>query len=265
MLDSRFLLDLRTFDDEEEFDFDKFSQEFEENWQEDDSSSEEEEEEDNSSSEEEDSESESEEEEDSKSEEESQKQEEGTQQQKNDRAFADLRRKADENEKFARFVKGVADKSGMTPEQVIEAYEQQNLAKEAEEQKIPVETLKRIRDLETDNKNTKEQAQRDKLNSDITSTMQKYNLTEDEVKSTIKQALSDNINLYQTPFEKVHQIVNFDTIVEKRVEAARQKDLENKKKRQESSAPPNESSGKTNDLDDVEADVLAFLKESGDI
>jgi hypothetical protein len=64
---------------------------------------------------------------------------------KRNRAFADLRRQADENKKYADFISRLAQDSGVSPEEILNRYQERQLEAEAEQQNVPVDVFKTIK------------------------------------------------------------------------------------------------------------------------
>jgi hypothetical protein len=73
------------------------------------------------------------------------------------------------------------------------------------------------------------------------------------VETGIDPRTADNVD-----FEKFYRAANLDTIIQNEVKTARQRDLEDKKKRQESASIPNGKSvsPSSGDMDDDEFDSI---------
>jgi hypothetical protein len=185
--------------------------------------------------------------------------------QKRNAAFAELRRKAQENEKYATFIQKLAEQSGTTPEEILQRYEEKRLEEEAEKQQVPIDVLKRIQSLEQENQSVKEQAFATRFNAQVESTIEKYGASEADVQATFQYAAENGIDFRQSniSFEAVHKMAHLDSIVEKQVQQSRQKELEEKKQRQLSSALPSGSSVSQTSDEPSEEDVLKYLKDNG--
>lgn len=179
---------------------------------------------------------------------------------KRNRAFADLRRERDEAKKYADFINRLAQDSGVTPEEILNRYEERKLSEQAQKENVPVEYLKRQTQTETELSQLKERLAAERLDSQIKGVESKYGADEDAVRSTFEYMFSAGIDprTSEVDFEKFYRAANLDSIIQKEVETARQKDLENKKKRQESASIPNGTSATQTDgdLDDEEFDKM---------
>lgn len=179
---------------------------------------------------------------------------------KRNRAFADLRRQADENKKYADFISRLAQESGTTPEEILSRYQERQMEEQAEQQGVPVEHLRKLNDTETRLSQLEEQLVSERLNSQIESVISKYGENEDSIKSTFEYMSQAGIDPRVQPvdFEKLYRAANLDTIIQKEVENARQNDLANKKKRQDSASIGNGTSvsPSNNDLSDEDVDAI---------
>jgi hypothetical protein len=164
---------------------------------------------------------------------------------KRNRAFADLRRQADENKKYADFISRLAQDSGVSPEEILNRYQERQLEAEAEQQNVPVDVLKRLNTLEQENNFTKEQLRAERMETQIESVKSKYGADDNAIRAAFEEMfdsgidprVTDNVN-----FEKFYRAANLESIIQKEVENARQKDLANKKQRQTSAAIGNGTS-----------------------
>lgn len=177
---------------------------------------------------------------------------------KRNEAFRQLREQAQEGEKFKAFVQKVADLNGMTPEQVIQKFEEQQIQQEAQAKGVDPEVYKRIRTLEEENKQTKQEALKERFNAQANQVMTKYDVSFDEMKEFIREASEKGIDLYNTDMEVVFKGLRHEHIVAKEVEKAQNEYLNNKKQRQQQSAEPHKGGSQTNDndyLDDIAKEV----------
>lgn len=249
--------------DPEEFDLDSFEQEFEEKWEE----PEQEEE-----TVEEDSEPEEVEDdvktEDDPSEPEQEEEQPNFQNDKQNRAFADMRRQLQESQKYADFIHKIAEESGMKPEEILEQYENKQLERQSQEKGVPVDVLKRLNSLESENQRIREESLAKEFNSQVDQVTQKYGLKDKDLDNVFQYMAENNLDPRKTnvKFEDAYFLANRDTILAQEREKANQEYLANKKKRQNTSAVPSGTSDSPNtEAADIEADVLAYLKENGDI
>jgi hypothetical protein len=183
---------------------------------------------------------------------------------KRNAAFAELRRQADENRKYAEFINRLAQDSGVTPEEILNRYQERQLQAEAEQQNVPVEFLKESRQTQSELSQLKEQLRAERMEAQIETVKAKYGADENSIRAAFQDMLEsgidprvqDNVN-----FEKFYRAANLDSIIQKEVQNARQKDLENKKQRQTSASLPNgKSVSPTNGNDWSDDEFDAQLK-----
>jgi K+-transporting ATPase c subunit len=164
---------------------------------------------------------------------------------KRNRAFADLRRQADENKKYADFISRLAQDSGVSPEEILNRYQERQLEAEAEQHQVPVEFLKESRETQSELTQLKEQLRAERMETQIESVKSKYGADDNAIRAAFEEMfdsgidprVTDNVN-----FEKFYRAANVESIIQKEVENARQKDLANKKQRQTSAAIGNGTS-----------------------
>jgi hypothetical protein len=164
---------------------------------------------------------------------------------KRNRAFADLRRQVQENEKYAKFIQRLAEEGGVTPDDLLARYEERNLQAEAERQQVPVELLKRQNATESELQTLKEQMRAEKMDAQINNVISKYSADDDSIREAFKYMVETGLDprtADNVDFEKFYRAANLDTIIQKEVQTARQRDLEDKKKRQESASIGNGTS-----------------------
>ncbi len=191
-----------------------------------------------------------------------------TEEQKRNAAFAQLRRERDEAARKAAWLEKLAQDSGMTVEELQQRYEEQRLKKEAEQQGVPVEILQRLQKTEQENEQIKARLQAETFNKQVTETLAKYSGTEENFNNTIKYAqengLFEALKAGAVTFEAAYKLAHIDTMLEEAKKSAVQEDLARQKKRQEeaplavgSGTPPSP----TDDLDDqVMAEVAEMIK-----
>jgi hypothetical protein len=180
---------------------------------------------------------------------------------KRNRAFADLRRERDEAKKYADFINQLAEETGVTPEEILNRYNERKLATKAQETGVPVEFLKKQTETETKLSQLEERLTAERLDAQIKTVENKYGADEEAVRSAFQYMFEAGIDPRTTPnvdFEKFYRAANLDNIIQKEVQQARQKDLEDKKKRQESASIANGTSATQTggELDDEEFDKM---------
>jgi hypothetical protein len=164
---------------------------------------------------------------------------------KRNQAFQTLRQQAEENKKYADFISRLAQDSGVSPEEILNRYQERQLEAEAEQQNVPVDVLKRLNTLEQENNFTKEQLRAERMETQIESVKSKYGADDNAIRAAFEEMLDSGIDPRVTDnvnFEKFYRAANLESIIQKEVENARQKDLANKKQRQTSAAIGNGTS-----------------------
>lgn len=186
-----------------------------------------------------------------------------------DEAFANLRRERDQLATDAEFIRQFAESNGMTVAELREQHAQAQLEKQAEKEGVPVEILKRLNNMEQENAQVKEQAQAERLNSQITATLAKYKGTDVEFKATLEYAaqngMIDLVKSGAVTFEALYKLAHMDTLVESAKKNAVQDDLSTRKKRQQEAsiaAGSQTQVAETSDMDDqAAADAKEILEQ----
>lgn len=185
---------------------------------------------------------------------------------KRNRAFADLRRQAEENKKYAEFIDRLAKESGTTPEELMTRYQERLLAQQAEKEGIPVEYLKRQQETDSKVSQLTEQLANERMEAQIEKVKAKYNADEDSIKEAFtemfRNGVDPRVNM-NIDFEKFYRAANFEKLLAAEVEKTRQADLAAKKKRQTEAAPPNGNSVAQTSGEWSDEDVDAELKRLG--
>ena len=173
---------------------------------------------------------------------------------KRNRAFAELRRRAEANEKYAKVIEEIALQAGTTPEELLKRFEQRKLEQEAKAQNVPVEYLQKQKQLEEEIRTLKEQTAAEKFQMQIDKVINTYKANEEEIRATFEYMVSLGIDPRENPnvdFERMYKAANLDRILEREKTQAKQSLLSKKKERQEKAAIPHES-GATQ-VDDMDA------------
>ena len=189
--------------------------------------------------------------------------------QKRDAAFAALRRERDEAARKAAFIEQFAAENGMTVEELQKNYMERKLAQEAEQQGVPVDVLKRLKTLETENQQIKEQTQMQSFNQQVNATLEKYNGGPETFESTLQYAaengLIDALKGGAITFEAAYKLAHMDTLIETTKKSAVQEDLAARKRRQqEATIPAGGAADVPTDFDEsVKKDAAAIIAEYG--
>lgn len=188
-------------------------------------------------------------------------------------AFARMRRENEEAQQriadMQRYYDTIAEigaSRGMSPEQVIQSYEQARLQQESQAMGVPVEHLQRMQQMESQLHNMQshfqeqeyQQLQTDTQNQ-LVALQQKYNLSNDEMSAFIDIAQQQEFDPRYAPVEAYYLMTNQETVMKRAVEQARQADLEAEKQRQLTTPIGNKGSvAATSTMDD---EVEAFMQK----
>ncbi len=188
-------------------------------------------------------------------------------------AFARMRRENEEaNQRVAdmqRYYDTIAEigaSRGMSPEQVIQSYEQARLQQEAQETGVPVEYLQRMQAMESQLENVNSQFQEQEYQqiqndtqNQLVALQQKYSLSNEDMSAFIDTAQQQGLDPRHAPVEAYYLMLNQENITKRAVEQARQADLEAEKQRQLTTPIGNGgSAAATPTMDD---EVEAFMQK----
>lgn len=178
-------------------------------------------------------------------------------------AFKKLREERDKLAASDKFLEDLADEYGMTKEQLVAKYREQLLDKQAKEQGVSKEQLKKMQELESKIQTIEEEKNREIFNVKANQIAEKYELNDDQMMNLFSEASKMGVNVLQNPdlLDFVYRAVNYDEAVEK----GRQKHLETTKKRSATSTGKTGTVGRQVDTseEDMQADIEGFLKEQG--
>lgn len=150
-------------------------------------------------------------------------------------AFKRMREENKELARYKAFVEKMAQDNGYEdPSQIFTAYEEQSLAKEAEERGVDLETMKEIDTLRRQTEAKALEEQQAAFQQEREATIEKYNLSDEDVQ-TIHNYVHEN-GLFNLGFEQAYKLANFDNLLEGAKNEGRQNYLSDKKKRQQSAA-----------------------------
>lgn len=185
-----------------------------------------------------------------------------------DQAFAEMRRKVEANEPLAQWVQDLAIQQGFQdPKELIEAYEQQRLAKEAEAEGVPVDVYQRLHQLEQENKLKTEETKNIQFNHEVEQTKSKYNLSDEQLSEVFKFMGQRGYDAGDIPFEDAYVLANRDTLIKDAEERGRQAYLEEQQQKQQQATPiigtnANDKQG-TDELDMSKESIFNTFKEMG--
>lgn len=182
-----------------------------------------------------------------------------------DQAFAEMRRKLEATEPIAQWVQQLAEQQGFKdPQELIDAYEQQRLAREAEEKGIPVDVYQRLAKLEEENRLKDEAMFAERFNREVETTKDKYNLTDEQINEVFKfmgqNGYIDEKGRTSIAFEDAYILANRDTLIQQAEERGRQAYLEEKRKKQTQATPVVGTHAKDKNGDDLDYSTEGIFK-----
>lgn len=188
-----------------------------------------------------------------------------------DQAFAEMRRQVEQYAPVAKWVEDLAKQQGFSdPQELINAYQKQQLAKEAEAKGVPVDVYERLHTLEQENKQKDELMFREKFNAEVQATKEKYTLNDDQITEVFRfmgqRGYIDENGKATIPFEDAYTLANRDTLIQQAEERARQQYLEEKQKLQQQATPnagTHSKDAKTTADDMLDINPLDMLKKMG--
>jgi hypothetical protein len=165
---------------------------------------------------------------------------------------------AQQNANYASVIKEIAQANGITPDELIQNYNDRKAAQEAEKQGIPVEVYKKLNALEAEVQVLRTKPIMEKFDSQINSLVSKYNLTDTDVSAFYQQANENGFDLTKVKdIEKVYEFFNVDKVLNKK----EQERLEQKEKiKKQAPLPPTTTTAVEVDED---AEIEAMLKKRG--
>ena len=181
---------------------------------------------------------------------------------KRNEAFKKLR---EEKEKLAQsdaFLTELAEQYGVTKEELIEKFRNDRIKKEAERQGIPLEQYKRMQTLEQEVSTIKQRYAQETFNYEAERLVQKYNIPANQIEEVFAKIGGLGLDVLNNPklLEVAYKALNYEVALQK----GRQAQLEETKKRRETSASPSLGTKGTNvdtSETDMDSEIDSFLKE----
>lgn len=182
-----------------------------------------------------------------------------------DQAFANMRRQVDaykqqamQNQQYANIIEEIARNNGVTPQQLIQTYNEQKMSKEAEKQGVPVEVYKELQELKSTVQTLQSKPIEEKFNSQMEKLISTYQLNQDDVQDFFIRSRENGFDLTKVQdLEQVYKFLNINKILNDK----EQKRLEQKEKinKQTPLTPQNT----TTVVVDEDKEVEQFLKSKG--
>jgi len=181
---------------------------------------------------------------------------------KRNEAFKKLREEKEKLVESDKFLSELAASYGMSKDEMIAKIKQDQIAKQAKEKGVPVEQFQKMQQLEQEVATIKQRYLTETFNIEAERLVNKYNISPAEVQKVFEQIGATGLDVLNNPklLEVAYKAINYDVALQK----GRQKQLEETKKRRETSVSPSLGTKGTN-VDtsdaDMDAEIDAFLKE----
>lgn len=172
-----------------------------------------------------------------------------------------LQKQLEEAQKAASVFDEIAKENGVSREELLKQYERKQLEDQAKKENVPVEYLQRQRDMEKELAELKENQRREQFNQNVGSVVEKYKLSDADVRSTLDYAYQNGLDPFTVNFESIYKAANFETILEKQMKETRQQELAAKQKRMAKSTVTH--GGSATPGPSVDDEVAEFLKSEG--
>lgn len=181
---------------------------------------------------------------------------------KRNEAFRRLREERDQLAASDQFLTDLAKQYGLTKDQLIERFQEDQLKKQAKEQGIPEDQLRKIREMEQRLQQVEEQRNREIFNIKAEALATKYKLNQNQMMDLFKESANLGIDIVRNPnlLEFAYRAVNYDNAVQE----GRQKQLETTKKRASTSTGKTGTRGSEITMSDEEAwdkEIDALIKD----
>lgn len=152
---------------------------------------------------------------------------------KRNEAFRKLREERDKLAESEAFLQDLATQYGLTKEQLIKRFEQDQIKKEAEEQGLTEDQVRKMRDMERKLQEVEETKNRELFNIKADALASKYKLNEGQMITLFEESAKMGLDIIKNPdlLEFAYRAVNY----EKAIDEGRQKQLETTKKRSKTS------------------------------
>lgn len=180
---------------------------------------------------------------------------------KRNEAFKQLRKERDQLAQSDKFLADLAKQYGLTKEQLMTRFQEDQIKRQAKEQGVPEEQLRKMQQMEQRLQEVEESKQREVFNIKAESLVAKYSLTEKEMTLIFQEAGRMGLDIIRNPdlLEFAYRAVNYDNAVNQ----GRQKQLETTKKRSKTSTGKTGTQGRepvVTDEDQWEKEIDSLLK-----
>ena len=181
---------------------------------------------------------------------------------KRNEAFKKLREEKEKLEQSDKFLADLATQYGMTKDELMKKFKEERDAKAAQAQGIPVEQYKKVQQLEQEVSTIKQRYAQEAFNYEAERLVQRYNIPADQIQTVFAKIGALGLDVLGNPklLDVAYKALNYDVALQK----GRQAQLQETKKRRETTASPTLGTKGTN-VDtsdtDMDAEIDAFLKQ----
>jgi hypothetical protein len=181
---------------------------------------------------------------------------------KRNEAFRKLREERDELATSDKFLAELATQYGLTKEQLMQRFEEDRIKKQAKEQGVPENQIRKLQEMEKRLQEVEETKQREVFNIKAEALATKYNLGENEMLTLFQESAKLGLDIIQNPslLEFAYKAVNYENAIDK----GRQKQLETTKKRSKTSTGQTGTKGRepiVTDDEQWEKEISSIIKD----
>ena len=182
---------------------------------------------------------------------------------KRNEAFKALREERDRLKQSDAFLEKLATQYGMTKDDLIKQFAEQQTKKEAEEAGIPPEQMQRIKELEEKAAKAEEERLRTVFNVTADTFAKTHNLDNNDMGLIFQESARLGVDITKNPelMEVIYRSISYDDAVEQ----GRQRQLETTRKRSKTSVGKTGTQGTQVTIDQAqawEAEIDAILREN---
>jgi len=177
-------------------------------------------------------------------------------------AFRRLREERDVFAQSDKFLSDMAKQYGLTKEQLMERFREDQIKKQAKEQGVPEDQLRKMQEMEQRLAEVEEAKNREVFNIKAGNIATQYNLSEQQMTLLFKEAARMGLDIIKNPdlLEFAYRAINYDNAIDK----GRQKQLETSKKRRSTSTGQTGTKGRepvVTEDDQWEKEIDSLLKD----
>jgi hypothetical protein len=181
---------------------------------------------------------------------------------KRNEAFKKLRQERDQLAQSDKFLADLAKQYGMSKEQLIARFQEDQIKRQAKEQGIPEEQVRKMQEMEKRLQQVEESKQREVFNIKAEALATKYNLGEQEMVKIFQESANLGLDIIRNPelLEFAYKAVNYENAIDK----GRQKQLETSKKRKATSTGATGTKGRepiVTDDEQWDKEIDSLLKD----